>query len=88
MTNSEDYEVTFHVNGCAWINEVSFTLNNDPKKVIASQGHCNQDIKNMGVQQSEFKVVVGSNDELSLHAIVDQEMGKSVIKNNVAPAAF
>ena len=38
------YLVSFTVNGCATINEVSYTLNSHDRQVLAYTGYCNQDI--------------------------------------------
>ena len=62
-------EITFTVNGCAWINEVSYSINGQQKQVQATTGNCNH--VNEGQSQTEFQVTADPDDSLTLHAIVD-----------------
>ena len=80
-------EVTFKVNGCIQITEVSALLDGERKVLATSDDEhvCNY-LNSRDRRQHIYSVIVDATQTLILEAIVDQEMGKSVQPEIVQPS--
>jgi len=77
------------VNGCHTLNEASVIVNGN-SQVLTKEGETNTCNYLMGraTQQTTFKTVVQSADNVVFEAMVDQHFGLSVNPSEVSPSGF
>ena len=73
---TDQVEFKFQINGCINITEVSVVINSTTSYQLANETdetYCNYLVPDH-LEQSVFAIIVGSNDQVIIKAIVDQNM--------------